>query len=296
MYRWVECCCRAGFRLSMWCCGLSSASAHACRPRIHVQLPSLGTPVEVVCAIPAEWQRAELAVDGPTLNFILSDDAMRHKLAVLAAHCSGVVVSRSSPSQKAAIVRMMTKYEMWKAAGTTRGLRRWYARHRRRLQVGRFCSTASTGFDGSTATLRTCWLHCPALAHAVGCLTAQGQLANLCVMPLPALQGKMLSIGDGANDVAMLQTADVGIGIMGKEGRQAVNNSDYAISQFRSVLAGVCGHKRVGVGVAWAPDWASAAELRCTCHACAYCVWLRGARAGELLTVGRFACCTCAGS
>ena len=50
------------------------------------------------------------------------------------------------------------------------------------------------------------------------------------------LQGKMLSIGDGANDVAMLQTADVGIGIMGKEGRQAVNNSDYAISQFRQGL------------------------------------------------------------
>ncbi len=37
----------------------------------------------------------------------------------------------------------------------------------------------------------------------------------------------------GANDVAMIQTADIGIGIMGKEGRQAVNNSDYAISQFR---------------------------------------------------------------
>ncbi len=47
------------------------------------------------------------------------------------------------------------------------------------------------------------------------------------------MQGKMLSIGDGANDVAMLQTADVGVGIMGKEGRQAVNNSDYAIAQFR---------------------------------------------------------------
>ena len=38
----------------------------------------------------------------------------------------------------------------------------------------------------------------------------------------------MLAIGDGANDVAMIQAADVGIGIMGKEGRQAVNNSDYA--------------------------------------------------------------------
>lgn len=47
------------------------------------------------------------------------------------------------------------------------------------------------------------------------------------------LQGKMLSIGDGANDVAMIQAADVGIGIAGKEGRQAVNNSDYAITQFR---------------------------------------------------------------
>lgn len=47
------------------------------------------------------------------------------------------------------------------------------------------------------------------------------------------MQGKLLAIGDGANDVAMIQAADVGIGIMGKEGRQAVNNADYAIAQFR---------------------------------------------------------------
>lgn len=43
----------------------------------------------------------------------------------------------------------------------------------------------------------------------------------------------MLAIGDGANDVAMIQAADIGVGIMGKEGRQAVNNSDYAIGRFR---------------------------------------------------------------
>lgn len=36
------------------------------------------------------------------------------------------------------------------------------------------------------------------------------------------LSGKMLGIGDGANDVAMIQAADVGIGIMGKEGRQVL--------------------------------------------------------------------------
>ncbi|XP_055343219.1 probable phospholipid-transporting ATPase IA [Paramacrobiotus metropolitanus] len=42
-----------------------------------------------------------------------------------------------------------------------------------------------------------------------------------------------LAIGDGANDVAMIQTAHVGVGISGKEGLQAVCASDYAISQFR---------------------------------------------------------------
>ncbi|KAI8321958.1 phospholipid-translocating P-type ATPase, partial [Martensiomyces pterosporus] len=42
-----------------------------------------------------------------------------------------------------------------------------------------------------------------------------------------------LSIGDGANDVSMIQEADVGIGISGEEGLQAVMASDYAIGQFR---------------------------------------------------------------
>jgi len=41
-----------------------------------------------------------------------------------------------------------------------------------------------------------------------------------------------LSVGDGANDVPMIQEAQVGVGIAGREGRQAVNNSDFAIGQF----------------------------------------------------------------
>jgi len=40
-----------------------------------------------------------------------------------------------------------------------------------------------------------------------------------------------LAFGDGANDVIMIQAADVGIGISGEEGLQAVNSSDYAIAQ-----------------------------------------------------------------
>lgn len=42
-----------------------------------------------------------------------------------------------------------------------------------------------------------------------------------------------LSIGDGANDVSMIQAAHVGIGISGLEGMQAVMASDFAIAQFR---------------------------------------------------------------
>lgn len=42
-----------------------------------------------------------------------------------------------------------------------------------------------------------------------------------------------LAIGDGANDVPMIQSAHIGIGISGKEGLQAANSSDYSIPQFR---------------------------------------------------------------
>jgi P-type E1-E2 ATPase len=42
-----------------------------------------------------------------------------------------------------------------------------------------------------------------------------------------------LSIGDDSNDVSMIQSAHVGIGIYGREGMQALAASDYAIGQFR---------------------------------------------------------------
>ena len=42
-----------------------------------------------------------------------------------------------------------------------------------------------------------------------------------------------LAIGDGENDVNMIKTAHIGIGLFGKEGYQAAYNSDYAISQFK---------------------------------------------------------------
>ncbi|XP_075435647.1 phospholipid-transporting ATPase ID-like isoform X2 [Ascaphus truei] len=42
-----------------------------------------------------------------------------------------------------------------------------------------------------------------------------------------------LAIGDGANDVSMIKTAHIGVGISGQEGMQAVLSSDFSFAQFR---------------------------------------------------------------
>ncbi|KAJ1844822.1 phospholipid transporting ATPase, partial [Coemansia sp. RSA 2703] len=48
-----------------------------------------------------------------------------------------------------------------------------------------------------------------------------------------ALGALCLAVGDGANDVGMIQAADVGVGISGVEGLQASMAADYTIGQFR---------------------------------------------------------------
>jgi len=97
-----------------------------------------------------------VVIDGDTLKLVL-DDRLKQKFLLLCKQCKSVLCCRVSPSQKAAVVRMVKR-----------------------------------GLDVIT-----------------------------------------LSIGDGANDVAMIQEADVGVGIAGEEGRQAVMSSDFAIGQFR---------------------------------------------------------------
>lgn len=46
-------------------------------------------------------------------------------------------------------------------------------------------------------------------------------------------KGQVAAIGDGVNDVGMIQKSDVGIGIFGKEGQQAALAADFSIQHYK---------------------------------------------------------------
>ncbi|XP_063901502.1 probable phospholipid-transporting ATPase IIB, partial [Zophobas morio] len=47
---------------------------------------------------------------------------------------------------------------------------------------------------------------------------------------------QVCAIGDGGNDVSMIQSADIGIGIVGKEGKQASLAADISITKFKHIV------------------------------------------------------------
>ncbi|KAM9841304.1 phospholipid-transporting ATPase IC [Aulostomus maculatus] len=65
------------------------------------------------------------------------------------------------------------------------------------------------------------------------CRVTPKQKANVVSLVKKYKKAVTLSIGDGANDVNMIKTADIGVGISGQEGMQAVMSSDYSFAQFR---------------------------------------------------------------
>ncbi|XP_042020590.1 putative phospholipid-transporting ATPase 9 [Salvia splendens] len=70
-------------------------------------------------------------------------------------------------------------------------------------------------------------------ASVICCRSSPKQKALVTRLVKDGIHKTTLAIGDGANDVGMLQEADIGIGISGVEGMQAVMSSDIAIAQFR---------------------------------------------------------------
>ncbi|KAH9625072.1 hypothetical protein KSS87_010562 [Heliosperma pusillum] len=72
-----------------------------------------------------------------------------------------------------------------------------------------------------------------ACASVICCRSSPKQKALVTRLVKNGTKKTTLAIGDGANDVGMLQEADIGVGISGVEGMQAVMSSDIAIAQFR---------------------------------------------------------------
>ncbi|XP_015238140.1 PREDICTED: phospholipid-transporting ATPase IC-like isoform X1 [Cyprinodon variegatus] len=65
------------------------------------------------------------------------------------------------------------------------------------------------------------------------CRVTPAQKADIVKLVKKHTSSITMSIGDGANDVNMIKTAHIGVGLAGVEGGQAVQNADFAVSQFR---------------------------------------------------------------
>ncbi|KAM6969564.1 phospholipid-transporting ATPase VD [Tautogolabrus adspersus] len=109
---------------------------------------------------------------------------------------------------------------------------------------GRSSSDSGTGFvlvtDGRTLDwalqeeLKSDFMELSCRCKAVICCRSTPLQKSQVVQLVRDQLGVMtLAVGDGANDVSMIQVADVGIGISGQEGMQAVMSSDFAISRFK---------------------------------------------------------------
>lgn len=70
------------------------------------------------------------------------------------------------------------------------------------------------------------------LSAVVACRCSPTQKADVARLIRQYTKKRVCCIGDGGNDVSMIQAADVGVGIVGKEGKQASLAADFSVTQF----------------------------------------------------------------
>ncbi|CAD8186772.1 unnamed protein product [Paramecium octaurelia] len=73
----------------------------------------------------------------------------------------------------------------------------------------------------------------PKCRTVICCRSTPNQKAEIVGLVKKNLKSITLAIGDGGNDVSMIQESHIGVGILGKEGNQAAMNSDYFFCQFK---------------------------------------------------------------
>lgn len=82
------------------------------------------------------------------------------------------------------------------------------------------------------------------LPTVVACRCSPTQKAEVAKLIKDFTKKRVCCIGDGGNDVSMIQAADVGVGIVGKEGRQASLAADFSIEQFCHLVKLLVWHGR----------------------------------------------------
>ncbi|KAF8700587.1 Phospholipid-transporting ATPase, partial [Rhizoctonia solani] len=70
------------------------------------------------------------------------------------------------------------------------------------------------------------------LTAVVACRCSPTQKADVARLIRRYTRKRVCCIGDGGNDVSMIQASDVGVGIVGKEGKQASLAADFSVTQF----------------------------------------------------------------
>ena len=82
------------------------------------------------------------------------------------------------------------------------------------------------------------------LPAVVACRCSPTQKAEVADLIRQYTKKRVCCIGDGGNDVSMIQAADIGLGIVGKEGRQASLAADFSITQFHHITKLLVWHGR----------------------------------------------------
>lgn len=82
------------------------------------------------------------------------------------------------------------------------------------------------------------------LPAVIACRCSPTQKASVALLIRAFTKKRIACIGDGGNDVSMIQAADVGVGIVGKEGRQASLAADFSITQFAHLTKLLVWHGR----------------------------------------------------
>ena len=180
------------------------------------------------------------------INIGFSCNVLNNEMELLVVKAEGEDVEEFGSDSTQVVNSLVTKYlrEKFNMIGSEEELKE--AKKEHGLPKGDFAviidgDALKVALNGEEMR-RKFLLLCKNCKAVLCCRVSPAQKAAVVKLVKNTLDVMTLAIGDGSNDVAMIQSADVGVGIAGEEGRQAVMCSDYAIGQFRYVTRLVLVH------------------------------------------------------